>query len=200
MPLPGENRPLHTYTFGAVIAQLTVGRGFAAAAQAADLAGLARGALAALPLVLSNYGTDGGLEFSYPSDRIEHENSADGYVTVSAQTDERVELTIRLKDTSAALPYLEALLFLQAQFLARGLEPPRLDFEMLCPSTGDQVLATPLLFLSEPGPNKARNSGEREFRCLLPYGRHKMVRGTLNPAEGTPQAILGSFPFAPEGS
>lgn len=154
MPTPGVPRPVRTYNFGAISCILG-------------------------PVPLSNYGADGEIEFDLPSDLMTSEVSADGFVTYSIEMDQRVRVTIRVMETSAVLPLLQALVDTQVARTWDGHQLPDYPFIMSCPTTGD-LIGGRVVFLKEPVMTKAKTAGTREFQLELPYGRFHQIFGGVN--------------------
>jgi hypothetical protein len=116
---------------------------------------------------ISGYGEDGGIEFEYPSDTLEHVAGADGQVTVSRTNDNRMIAHITVMETSRAYRDLATLARTQAAQLAIGPLP----FLMRCLTTGDEVPEQFAAFIQLPTPNKAKTAGERVFDILLPNAK-----------------------------
>lgn len=152
---PGLPRPAFTYNFAAI--QCIVGG-----------------------VALSNFGTDGGISFEYPSQLMESELSADGYVTYSGNNDERVRVTITLLETSGAIPLVEALIKTQVNAVFAGSPLTPVPFYMSDPATGDHVVSEYVVFLQEPAPSKTKGIGTREYILELPYARFTGAKGALN--------------------
>ena len=131
-------------------------------------------------VALSNFGTDGGISFEYPSQLMESELSADGYVTYSGNNDERVRVTITLLETSGAIPLVEALIKTQVNAVFAGSPLAPVAFFMTDPATGDTVVSEYVVFLQEPAPSKAKGIGTREYILELPYARFTGAKGVVN--------------------
>jgi hypothetical protein len=152
---PGLPRPAFAYNFAAV--QCIIGT-----------------------VPLSNFGSDGGISFELPSQLVESEVSADGYVVYSANNDERVRATITLMETSGAIPLLDALVKAQAQLLFAGGPLAALPFYLKDPANGDEIASEYCVFLQEPTISKAKAIGTREYQVELPYARFLTIHGPLN--------------------
>lgn len=155
MPLPGVPRPIHNYNFGAVVC--SVGG-----------------------VVLSNYGSDGGIAMELPSAIAESEQSADGVVTYTNTSDERVKVTITLMETSQAIPALQAVLLPQLLALFAGAPVPPIILGVFDPATGDSMLGGAAILLQEPSISKSKGASTREYVFEVPYGRHRILQGPLN--------------------
>lgn len=156
MPTPGAPRTVRSFNFGAITCAIG-------------------------PVALSNYGADGEIEFDYPSDIMTSELSADGFVTYSVEMDQRVSVTIRLMETSRALPLLQAMVDTQVARIWAGNQLPEYPFIMACPSTGD-LIGGRIVFLKEPVMSKQKQAGTREFSLEMPYGRFRQIFGGVNGA------------------
>lgn len=153
--MPSQPRTLHTYNFGAL-----------------------QVILAGIPI--SNYGPDGAVEVELPSDMLESNVSADGFVTYEANQDDRLDITVRVMETCAALPMLQVLWNAQQQAMRAGRNPPPWVFSMLCGSTGDQIVGR-MVFMKEPTAGKGKSVGTREIMIQLPYARCTGRFGGVNP-------------------
>lgn len=129
---------------------------------------------------LSNYGSDGSIEFEFPSQLMESELSADGYVTYVDNTDERVRVTITVSETSGALAALQNMATRQMVASRLGQALPVLPFTFLDRITGDGVVSEAAIFLNTATPSKSKSLGTREFVIELPYARGLMQVGVNN--------------------
>lgn len=152
---PGLPRPVFAYNFGAV--QCILGT-----------------------VPLSNFGSDGGIEGELPSQLLESEVSADGYVIYTANNDERIRFTITLSAHSGALPLLEAMVFAQSAVMHAGGTLPVLPFFLLDPATGDEITSEHTIFLQSAVISKGKSAGTRQYIIELPYARHRQVVGAKN--------------------
>jgi len=126
-------------------------------------------------VIVGGYGTEGGIEYEYPSDRYQDDVGADGQVTVSRLNDERVYVTITLMDNSPAYKELMSLLRLQelqAKTPTGVLPLPYLHEDF---ANGDTIASSHCVFLTQPAPTKNRTVGEVEFRLLLPNTAGRMT-------------------------
>lgn len=155
MPLPGVPRPIHNYNFGAVVCSID-------------------------GIVITNYGSDGGIAIELPSAIAESEISADGVVTYTNTSDERVKVTITLTETSQAIPRIMAALRPQLLNLFAGSPVVPTVFAFQCPATGDAIIDAQAVLLQEPSTSKAKGISTREFVFELPYSRHRVVMGIRN--------------------
>ena len=131
-------------------------------------------------VLIGGYGEDGGIEYEYDSDQFEYVVGADGEVTVSAQNNFAMIVTVTLMETSKSISELEGLRRTQLAAAAIGPILPmpwlHIDRRQL-----DSVVEAQAVFLDRPAPSKTRNAGERQFRILLPYAAGTMLQGLGNP-------------------
>jgi hypothetical protein len=152
---PGLPRPVFSYNFGAV--QCIIGT-----------------------VPLANFGTDGSISFEFPSQLVESEVSADGYVVYTANNDERVRVTITLSEVSGAVPLLDELVKAQAGLMFAGGPLTPVPFYLLDPATGDTIASEYTVFLQEPTITKQKAIGTREYLVELPYARFRQQPGVTN--------------------
>lgn len=130
-------------------------------------------------ILIGGYGEDGGIEYEYDSDQFEYVVGADGEVTVSAQNNNAVIVTITLMETSKTISELETLR--KSQLIQAQIGPiPPLPWLHSDRRQGDKILEATAVFLDRPAPSKTRNAGERQYRLLLPYAAGSMLQGLGN--------------------
>jgi len=123
---------------------------------------------------ISGWDADGGLEFEFPEDMLSHEAGAAGEVFLSKNSDQRVTVSITVRQGTQACEYLGGLV--NAQDAARGVIP-KLTFFMKSFTTGEIVQSNKAVFTARPTPNQEAESSERVFQMLLPDAAGKIVYG-----------------------
>jgi hypothetical protein len=128
-------------------------------------------------VVIGGYGKEGGLKYSYGSDRVEDVVGADGQVTVSVLNDQRMYAEITLMENSPASKELMALLRIQGlqASLPTGILPLAYFHSDLV--NGDLVADAYAVFMNLPEPSKSRTVGEVTYKILLPAAAKTAVIG-----------------------
>jgi hypothetical protein len=126
---------------------------------------------------LTEFGDDGGIEYSWNSNLVEAAVTADGVPVFSGITDPLCMATITVKQTGEAYKYLSALVKAQDKALAGAILP--LSFLHTNLIQGDVFSSAWVIFENYPEPSFSKNADEVEFRMFLPYMRDSAVFGGL---------------------
>jgi len=126
---------------------------------------------------IEGFGEDEAVSFEERSDTVEPTTGADGQHTVSVLNDDSMIATITVMENSRACQILRAQQVAQKAEAAAG-SIIRRPFGLTDSISGDRINDDFCTFMNEPGPNKARTVGTREFRVFLPNAKAGMQLAT----------------------